>query len=178
MARHWRATRSRNSRSELIADDEQDALLPSRSFTGARAPTNGRRQSGPRLRWFWFCDSIGPIDSACLEKRIPGVSLILGGCGNKVAGKESAQTLLGRLQSGPRRIRSFGAFPCTGRLLTSRHFRSRASAVIEIPPAWRRNFGLPARSLAPSSNRSSCSIRSAWPAWLLVSFWPAWRTSL
>jgi hypothetical protein len=161
MARHWRATRSRNSRSELIADDGQDALLPSRSFTGARAPTNGRRQLGPRLRRFWFCDHIGPIDSACLEKRNPGVSSILGGCGNRVAGKESAQTLLGRLQSGPRRIRSFGEFPGTGRLLTSRHFRGRVGAVIESPPAWRQNLGLPARSWVPSSDRSFCSTRSA-----------------
>src|SRR5450755_4412256 len=45
----WRATRSRNSRSELIANDGQGALLPSRSFTEARGPTNGRRHSALRF---------------------------------------------------------------------------------------------------------------------------------
>jgi hypothetical protein len=42
MVRHWRATRSRNSRPELIADDEQGAqFLPSRPLTGARGRPSG-----------------------------------------------------------------------------------------------------------------------------------------
>src|SRR6266852_6792789 len=66
----WRATRSRNSRPELIADDEQGAqFLPSRPWTGVRGPINGRRHLAPRLRWFWFSDHIGPIDSVMPEKR-------------------------------------------------------------------------------------------------------------
>jgi hypothetical protein len=116
----WRETRSRNSRPELIADDEQDALLPSRSLTGAWVPTNGRRHTAPRFRCFcfWFCEHIGPIDSAMPEKRTPRITLIRAGCGTGVAEKESAQTLLGRLQSGPCRIRSSGGFPGSKRPAT------------------------------------------------------------
>src|SRR5262249_62176530 len=90
-------TRSRNSRPELIADDEQDALLPSRSLTGAWVPTNGRRHTAPRLRWFcfWFCEPIGPIDSVMPEKRTSPMSTIGAGCGNRVAGEGGGGDLLG-----------------------------------------------------------------------------------
>jgi hypothetical protein len=37
----WRATRSRNSRPELIADDERSVVLPTRSFTWARGRPAG-----------------------------------------------------------------------------------------------------------------------------------------
>src|SRR6516164_1227409 len=86
-------------------------------------PTNGRRHTAPRLGClcfcFWFCEPIGPIDSAMPEKRTSRMSTIRAGCGHGVAEKKSAQTLLGRLQSGPCRIRSSGELPSTGRLLTS-----------------------------------------------------------
>src|SRR5580700_9755647 len=67
------------------------------------------------------------------EKRMLGMPSILGSSGDEVAGKASAQTLLERSQSGPRGIRSFGEFPCTGRLWISRHLRGSVCAVIEIP---------------------------------------------
>src|SRR5450759_131818 len=38
--------------------------------TPTSGPTNGRRYGGPV--WEWFDHPIGPIDSACLPKRIPG----------------------------------------------------------------------------------------------------------
>ena len=65
-----------------------------------------------------------------------------------------------------------------GAFLTSRHLRGQVPAVIEIPQTWRRNPGLLARVWAPSSDRSSCSTRSAWPAWPALSLWPASRTPL
>ena len=37
----WRPTRSRNSRPELIADDEKGVVLPTRSFTWARGRPSG-----------------------------------------------------------------------------------------------------------------------------------------
>lgn len=84
-------------------------------------PTNGRRHSPSGLDGFGL-GHIGPKDSAVPGKRNPGILLIPGGSSIGVAGKKSAQALLGRSQSGPRRIRSFGESPRTGRLLASRHF--------------------------------------------------------
>ncbi len=37
----WRPTRSRNSRPELIEDDEKSVVLPTRSFTWARGRPAG-----------------------------------------------------------------------------------------------------------------------------------------
>src|SRR5215470_13328497 len=44
----WRATRSRNSRPELIADDEKGVILPARSFTRARGRPAGGSRFPPR----------------------------------------------------------------------------------------------------------------------------------
>jgi len=44
----WRATRSRNSRPELIADDEKGVVLPTRSFTWARGRPSGGGTAPPQ----------------------------------------------------------------------------------------------------------------------------------
>src|SRR6266851_3756158 len=61
----------RNSRPELIADDEKDAALPTRSFTWARGrPAGGGTVLTPGFGFDFDFGHIGPIDSACLGKRI------------------------------------------------------------------------------------------------------------
>lgn len=151
---------------------------PVASLDWARGPTNGRRYPAPGFDGFDFENTSDQIDSACLKKRIPGIFRVLGNFGHGVAEKEAAQTLLGRLQSGPRRIRSFGEFPGTGRLLTSRHLRGRVGAVIKLPHAWRRSLGLQAKLSDLSSDRSLCSTRSSSSACSVVSSGPALQASL
>src|SRR5450759_3822876 len=64
--------RSANERSRL-----QNRIVNSRCCpTRTSGPTNGRRYGGPV--WEWSDHPIGPIDSACLPKRIPETGWIPG----------------------------------------------------------------------------------------------------
>src|SRR5450755_3116248 len=83
----WRATRSRISRSELIADDDEGVILPTRSFTWARGrPTGGGTASLPGFG-FDLKDHIGPIDSAMPEKtHAVGFGIVLCSRNQAVAG--------------------------------------------------------------------------------------------
>jgi hypothetical protein len=160
MVRHWRATRSRNSRSELIADDEQSVVLATRSSTwawnrpsgGGAVPPQGlvvvRPYRTDRFRH-------------ALENAYWAPSILCSG-GKRWRGRDRRKLSFNDEEITRLTSRSCGEFPGIGRTLPSRHLRSLM--VIKIPRIWLRTVALPARASAPFSNRSSGSKCVSGPA--------------
>jgi hypothetical protein len=152
----WRPTRSRNSRPELIADDEENVVLPTRSFTWAR----GRPAGGctvPPQGWVLHWTHIGPIDSVMPKKTQPGCPGVVCQVRFGVASKGSSQTLLQRCETSPR---------LTGRFVRSvsryrANFAFPPSPEPDAPPCWRQA----SRGCARDAHWASIACQSGGLGW-------------
>jgi hypothetical protein len=87
-------------------------------------------------------------------------------CGDRVGGEASAQTLLGRLQPGPRSCRSFGEFPGIGRPLAPRplHSGRQLPADLRLPTlGLRASIGVlmpSAQKLGPPRSKRTRTVRT------------------